>query len=84
MQRHTPSFILSIFIHLLFAGVIYLVYSSVSTLLSTKKEQKICIKLGTIQAHKEQIRTNKSKLVVLKVERMLLRKKMTMMLSTLR
>ena len=53
MQRHTPSFILSLVIHLLFAGVVFLVYIYTSTILSSKKEQKICIQLGTIEAKDE-------------------------------
>jgi protein TonB len=53
-NRHTPSFLVSILVHLFLLVLIFGAYKSVMVLnKSKKKEQKICIKLGCIaQGHR--------------------------------
>ncbi len=57
MIRHTPSFIISIIIHLLLLVVFFYAYRYISSLSSKKDEEKVCLKLACIiEDHKEHIK----------------------------
>lgn len=52
MIHHTNSFLVSLFLHLLLLGVLFLSYTYISSKISEKKETKVCINLSCIQAGK--------------------------------
>jgi len=49
MNRHTPSFLVSVLVHISFGALIFLLYKSATVISAKKEEKKVCIHLQTLQ-----------------------------------
>ncbi len=61
MNRHTPSFFVSVLVHVVFAAIIFFLYKTVVILNAKKEEKKVCIHLQTLQTEKPLVKLEKPK-----------------------
>jgi len=52
MNRHAPSFLVSVFVHLFFVALIFATYKYVVKIGDTKKEKRVCISLSCVKVEK--------------------------------
>ena len=61
MNRHTPSFFVSVLVHVAFAAIIFFLYKTAVILNAKKEENKVCIHLQTLQKAKPLVKLEKTK-----------------------
>ncbi len=61
MNRHTPSFVVSVFVHVAFAAIVFFLYKTTVVLNAQKEKEKVCIHLQTLQTLKPVVKLEKPK-----------------------
>ena len=61
MNRHTPSFVVSVLVHVAFAAIIFFLYKTAVVLNAQKEEKKVCIHLQTVQTLKPLVKLEEPK-----------------------
>ena len=61
MNRHTPSFVVSVFVHVAFAAIVFFLYKTTVVLNAQKEKERVCIHLQTVQTLKPVVKLEKPK-----------------------